>query len=637
MTQAWLRPLSDLQPLPENALATFLDRGIAPGDGGMHGWAASAFRGVPMRTPYRINSLSEGLFLIPSNRTSDLCVDRFASLYDQRPKALTDTFRGREARRWPTLESSIGKHAYRRVLGFREPSLQARIRAYYSRHPGAEKYDYFRRLADIAFYGGLFMKRGDLLGMKEGNKRELWNEIVVGFFMNTLTLHRVSTGYTILVDWFRCTNIPSNTNDIERLRTVRPREDEKGNLLPVQPPLARDQQYVVYERMRHDLMVHLSSTTIGQRTGPNALPGDPGLAFLFARSALFQVCHALAMGWRVRHFIHYDLHTRNILFSGRRSWMLDEARRPTAAIARADQLYVLDEEHAFRLPRLDTDGRIVKIIDFGRSRARVSSTPDHPNDTDTVAGTVPSGGFGIDPAKTPRLYDLRRLVFDLVANGMDHVHWRAILQTIGRADREAFYEFIARALDLEMIRTTVRTSWVSKIQRPLLDDNLLDKYQADQQRWFRLVNMLPSTSNDVLLVDAIFELSHGKQGARSRLDTKGEEHALPGRHFDHLMYNLIYFRAILRDDALVGTSRSWSRLAYKEWERMQRDPVLRGQLPVPVGWTAESALLKSALFGPYRLQGGLPVVKAIEQTGAAIRMNLTCNEAGVPILSDAKE
>lgn len=178
----------------------------------------------------------------------------------------------------------------------------------------------------------LFMKIVPLTGVADMQLEEIYNEIIVGYFLNELVYgysQVLSIHFMTIVDWFP---------------TVRTLETGK---------LIAPHQVIVSERM--DVALH------------EFLMDNAYLEVL--RGALFQLFHALETAWYTNAYTHNDLHMANVM-----TMLLPN----TSALFGKDLLYRrLSSPHWCRVPHGDTNGSIVKIIDFGRNRMHVASQENH--------------------------------------------------------------------------------------------------------------------------------------------------------------------------------------------------------------------------------------------------------------------
>lgn len=93
-------------------------------------------------------------------------------------------------------------------------------------------------------------------------------------------------------------------------------------------------------------------------------------SFKALRLMIFQVMHALETAWHTNEFVHYDLHTSNVMFK-----KTDYADSPFKG-----RSLLYKRRHVaqwYVLPKEDLGNHIVKIIDFGFSRIYAPSVEQH--------------------------------------------------------------------------------------------------------------------------------------------------------------------------------------------------------------------------------------------------------------------
>lgn len=179
---------------------------------------------------------------------------------------------------------------------------------------------------------------------------QIYNEIRVAFFLNELLYaykHVLSIHFMVMVDWFQTSR------------------SELG----------------LYTQATHTLMDdHYSQFTVAEYAEDDIfefMQNHPTMDAL--RGVLFQVFHALETAWLTNEFIHYDMHTGNLMM-----------KRTTGEDSPLSGRSLLYKRHGvadwYRLTDANTGGHIVKIIDFGFSRLYAPREAAHKRLTDINQG-----------------------------------------------------------------------------------------------------------------------------------------------------------------------------------------------------------------------------------------------------------
>jgi serine/threonine protein kinase len=164
------------------------------------------------------------------------------------------------------------------------------------------------------------------------------------------------------------------------------------------------------------------------------------------RVILFQILNALEIAWLTHRFIHNDLHLGNIMFK-------DLTETPLVS---RNLLYrrFNDDTHWYRLPYDLVKNRLVKLIDFGRSRIEAPSRPEdiekssgEHNHSRLITSNFPSIGIYRDLPANPYV-DVRRLFYLLVSIGPKW--WSSVEKT---GDTRELYRLIEQVLDMERLTT----------------------------------------------------------------------------------------------------------------------------------------------------------------------------------------
>ena len=243
--------------------------------------------------------------------------------------------------------------------------------------------------------------------MRDEDLEEVYNGVRIAFFLQWLESPHLVRPF----DWFVA----------------------EGRALP-HPALRRDAglyQVALYERLPETLEDYLRRER-------------PGLGAV--RALLFQLLHTLELAWHALHFVHYDIHTTNIMLSGE--------GHPAFTYTRDQRVY-----HA-ALP----GGRLAKLIDFGRSRLDVRSL----GALGPPEGYVESAGYGPALEANP-CYDVRLLFFCLfVFGGGDdeaRAEWWRQLRAENAWQAALLEDLTERALELGEVARRMRAAWDEADQR----------------------------------------------------------------------------------------------------------------------------------------------------------------------------
>jgi hypothetical protein len=192
---------------------------------------------------------------------------------------------------------------------------------------------YFRHI--LAERDDLFLKVVPISGIHPEALREVYNEIIAGYFLQELVYaysQVLSLHFMNIIDWFPA------------VRTA---------IVPEEGPNQFYHQVIVSERLDHSLGDYLEK--------------NPSIGVL--RATLFQLYHALETAWHTNQYTHNDLHLKNVMVQ------VVPAESPLFA---KDFLYRrLSSPLWFRVPKEDLHNHLVKLIDFGRNRLLVASEPNH--------------------------------------------------------------------------------------------------------------------------------------------------------------------------------------------------------------------------------------------------------------------
>lgn len=180
-----------------------------------------------------------------------------------------------------------------------------------------------------------------ILQLDPENTIRVDNELTISFYMTILSLAGVSCGFIRMFDWFRC------TLDLDWFGSTL--DPQFGAQFPQNNPF----QYMIQERVDMQLMLFFSRITFW--------------SIKSVRSVIFQMLHALWMARRWFDFKHFDLHPGNIMVVN-----MSKTHRTTL------WKFYIDEEKYYTVPASDTQGFVIKIIDFGLSQIRKPFPIDSP-------------------------------------------------------------------------------------------------------------------------------------------------------------------------------------------------------------------------------------------------------------------
>jgi hypothetical protein len=196
---------------------------------------------------------------------------------------------------------------------------------------------------------------------------EIFNEIIVGYFLNRLVycyVNVLSIHFRTLIDWFivrKESIIPHGVDDFDNTQ----------------------QQYYngsysnQFTYTKHDHSKKFHQAIIMEKTDITVY--DYLLKTVFSVSPLkvlkaiiFEVFHSMEIAWYTNEYIHHDLHLRNVMLtniSQRKNVFKDKDFLYKRALGNNDCWYQIDNE--------SIQDHIVKIIDYGRNRMMVPSSIDN--------------------------------------------------------------------------------------------------------------------------------------------------------------------------------------------------------------------------------------------------------------------
>ena len=273
----------------------------------------------------------------------------------------------------------------------------------------------------------LVKKKGMVIG--DLQLQQIYNEIKTAFFLNELLYghrHVLSIHFMVMVDWFQTSRADLGLYS-QGDSTRHPLRDDHYS------------QFTVAEYAEDDIFEFMQN-----HPTMDALKG-----------VIFQVFHALETAWITNEFIHYDMHTGNVMMKRTTG---DES--PLAGRNLLYKRYGYDEW--FQLTDANLGGHIVKIIDFGFSRICVPTNPAHLDEEhdyrhlhDKVVG-VEWRAAQIHPDWPNRSADVRLFLLSLLR--LQPAVWDAI----PLEEREVFYRFVDDVLDFEYINALIDkapTTW----------------------------------------------------------------------------------------------------------------------------------------------------------------------------------
>lgn len=261
---------------------------------------------------------------------------------------------------------------------------------------------------------------------------QIYNEIQIAYFLNELLYaykHVLSIHFMVMVDWFQTTRA-----DLGLFTgTTRTWRDDYQS------------QFTVSEYIEDSVLSFMRShPTI------HALKG-----------LVFQVLHALETAWLTNEFVHYDLHTGNI--------MMKRTTDDQSPLAGRNLLYKrYRHEEWYQLKQSNLGDHIVKIIDFGFSRLCAPKTAAH-KQYDLKNGVerhIHDRLIGLDwevgemNRQSGNTYvDVRLFLLDLLTLPVD------IWQSMHQDERNTFYALTADVLDFARMNTDVEKVPVLNYER----------------------------------------------------------------------------------------------------------------------------------------------------------------------------
>jgi len=217
----------------------------------------------------------------------------------------------------------------------------------------------------------VFMKSVDVKKGRGVNKEGLM-DIVIGMRMNLLLQAKLVRGFVRMYDWYICQG--------EMLSEVKKRTGEIEQKLKVKTRI-----FTFQEQAPETLAARLMLALL-----------DSSQSFL---SGFAQLCLALEGSQNLLEYVHYDMHSRNV--------NTKDSETPDAVL-RFKRPYT---DKPIYVDLRQTEGKEVKIIDYGRNRIRSSYVyGDMPNE---VIFLEEGFNLGISGRFHPQ-YDLRLYVIDFV-------------------------------------------------------------------------------------------------------------------------------------------------------------------------------------------------------------------------------
>lgn len=277
---------------------------------------------------------------------------------------------------------------------------------------------------------------------------EIYNEIRAGFFLNELRFAYPEVGtvhFMAVIDWF-----VSNHNYFTNEPGVGP------------------YQYTVSERLHIPLSDYLRKYT----------------SFESLLCALFSIAQALECAWSTNMYIHYDLHSENVMLkvNSAKSDFFGKNYVYTRAY----------DKRVYRLPATGTNNMLIKIIDFGRNHMHIppkletadvdslylyehidtEKAHDPHTHSNLIVYNDSSRGLGV-PAN--RTWDLRRLLWDLLTT-MSVEYWAA-LENENPEHFNNLMDQCEKIIDLSKIKS------ICNAERPKMniDEIFLSKKERDDK------------------------------------------------------------------------------------------------------------------------------------------------------------
>jgi hypothetical protein len=296
--------------------------------------------------------------------------------------------------------------------------------------------------------GDLFMKvvpleeeeeDGTLFVLDNDKLSEIYNEIVVGYFLNELVYgysNVLSIHFMTVVDWFVALKDSLTEEDVEA---------SSSSLHQIIVAEKLDVSVWEYLNTRHDLPI--------------------------LKAIIFQVCHALEVAWYTNEYTHNDLHTLNI--------MLKRFSDDSPLKDRHFMYRRLVDNKWYRIKRTALRNKMVKIIDFGRNRMLCPSTVDHIEDDgehrhlhDNVTCSTGLEHFGYPCDEPNRFIDVKTLLLFLLDQ------WNEVAANDPKEDKKQFHDMCNRMIDFDMVNTIVDGYYKGKYR----GDDHLDE-EAINMEW----------------------------------------------------------------------------------------------------------------------------------------------------------
>jgi len=252
---------------------------------------------------------------------------------------------------------------------------------------------------------------------------QIYNEIKVAYFLNELLYaykHVLSIHFMVMVDWFQTSR------------------SELG----------------LYTQATHTLMDdHYSQFTVAEYAEDDIfefMQNHPTMDAL--RGVIFHVLPPLETAWLTNEFIHYDMHTGNVMM-----------KRTTGEDSPLSGRNLLYKRHGhdewYQLTDANLGGHIVKIIDFGFSRLYAPREPAHKRLIDINQGVQrhihdkvvglewPDADISRD--KPNRYADVRMFLLSILR--LSPSMWSAI----PLEERLAFYAFVEDVIDFRRMNQLI--------------------------------------------------------------------------------------------------------------------------------------------------------------------------------------
>lgn len=273
----------------------------------------------------------------------------------------------------------------------------------------------------------------------------IFNEIRVAYFLAELIhgyKYVLSPNFMVLIDWFQASR--------EKLGLL----DDKF--------VAKPSRELINDVSTDKFYNQVTLTEYADSEVYDFLVQNSSLETL--RAVIFQVFHAMETAWVTHEMVHYDLHTGNV-----RMKMTDQDRSPLNG---RNLLYTRNgiRDRWYRLHHLHLYDHIVKIIDFGFSRIKAPTRPNHTPQNGVHAGRHTHNKdtgivwmyADIEPTKPNRFTDVRLFLLSLLR--LPSYVWH---KAMSESERTEFFDFVEDMLDFPLMTRLIEEGSSEKAKREL--------------------------------------------------------------------------------------------------------------------------------------------------------------------------